>query len=166
MKSMTPSMASTISTTHPTAPCGGPAGFAFARTGLNFAISAMVASCLMTRLRFAMAAIIAAAGCGAPPMPDIFAQTLAGWRRVATIDTKGAEPLRVAAYEGPGKLEARLYQLATPELALDRAQKWKPAPDTVFFYRDRYFVVIKWQTADRQALQAFVAALQARFDAR
>jgi hypothetical protein len=41
-------------------------------------------------------------------------------------------------------------------------QRWKPAPDTVFFYKDRFFVLVQWQTADRKALREFVGALEKR----
>jgi hypothetical protein len=39
---------------------------------------------------------------------------------------------------------------------VDLAQRWRPSADTVFFSRGAYFVVVKWQAADRSALQAFV----------
>ena len=46
MKSITSSMPATMRTTQETAPCGGP-GFDFLpRAGLNFAITAMLASCI------------------------------------------------------------------------------------------------------------------------
>lgn len=70
--------------------------------------------------------------------------------------------LQTAAYEGPGRLQARVYELESPAVALDLVQRWRPSADTVFFYRDQYFVVIKWQDADRRALQAFVRELEAR----
>jgi hypothetical protein len=70
--------------------------------------------------------------------------------------------LQIATYEGPGKLEARAYELDSPAVALDLSQRWRPSADTVFFYRDRYFVVVKWQEADRKALEAFVHELQSR----
>ena len=44
-------------------------------------------------------------------------------------------------------------------------QRWTPRADTVFFYRDRFFVVVQWQTADKKALQAFMSALEKRFTA-
>lgn len=70
--------------------------------------------------------------------------------------------LQEASYEGPGKLEARIYELESSGIALDQVQRWRPSADTVFFYRDQYFVVIKWQDADRKALNAFVAELEKR----
>ena len=45
-------------------------------------------------------------------------------------------------------------------------QRWKPAPGTVFFYSGRFFVLIRWQTADRKALREFVGALEKKFPAQ
>jgi hypothetical protein len=53
-----------------------------------------------------------------------------------------------------------LYELSSPGVGLDLAQRWRPSADTVFFYRDQYFVVVKWQQADRGALQEFVRELE------
>ena len=71
---------------------------------------------------------------------------------------------QVAEYEGPGKLEARLYELASSGVALDIVQRWRPSADTVFFYEKNYFVVVKWQRAERPALQAFVREIQSRLN--
>jgi hypothetical protein len=47
-------------------------------------------------------------------------------------------------------------------VALELVQRWRPSADTLFFYRGRYFVVLKWQDADRKALNAFAAELENR----
>ena len=56
------------------------------------------------------------------------------------------------------------------DLPSRRAWTWcsagRPAPDTVFFYADRFFVLIRWQTADRKALHEFVGALEKNFPTR
>jgi len=94
-----------------------------------------------------------------------------GWRRTTVremavsdapdpVPRTSVERLAVATYEGPGKLEARVYALSSPEVGLDLAQRWRPSADTVFFYRGRYFVVVKWQQAERKALEAFVRQLE------
>lgn len=108
------------------------------------------------------------------PLPDVFPPTVAGvWHR-ATLATPGVsdapDPVprtainrfERAGYEGPGKLDTRLYELDSPAVALELVQRWRPSADTVFFYRDRYFIVIKWQDAERKALEAFVAELEKR----
>lgn len=108
------------------------------------------------------------------PFPDLFPSTMGGvWRRTSLADLSPSDApdpvsrstidrLRTASYEGPGKLEARVYELSAPAVALDLAQRWHPSADTIFFYRDQFFVVIKWQDADRKALQSFVHELEAR----
>ena len=73
---------------------------------------------------------------------------------------------QVAAYEGGGKLEARAYELSTPQAGLDVAQRWRPSADTVFFWAQRYFVVVKWDEADRKALQEFTQTLAKRLNAK
>ncbi|HKE22471.1 MAG TPA: hypothetical protein VKB88_08780 [Bryobacteraceae bacterium] len=121
-------------------------------------------------------AILAAAfaACQKPAAlpPGLFPETAAGgWRRTAVRDLPVSESpdpvprtsvdrLAVATYEGPGKLEARVYALSSPEVGLDLAQRWRPSADTVFFYRGRYFVVVKWEQAERKALEAFVRQLE------
>jgi hypothetical protein len=70
--------------------------------------------------------------------------------------------LRTATYEGPGKLEARAYELNSASVGVTLAQRWQPSADTIFFSRGQYFMVVKWQSADRKALQEFVRELQKR----
>jgi hypothetical protein len=109
----------------------------------------------------------------APPL-NLLPQTIAGvWRRTSLTNpalSDAPDPVprtavnrfQTATYEGPGKLESRVYELDSPGVALDLVQRWRPSADTIFFYRDRYFVVVKWQEADRKALEAFVRELEAR----
>jgi hypothetical protein len=132
----------------------------------------------MTRTHSILAALTLAAaltGCRetiAPqPVPDLFPPVMAGvWQRTAARETPVSEAvprnsvqrLLTASYAGPGKLEARAYELSTPAVGLTLAQRWRPSADTVYFNRGRYFVVVKWQEADRGALQAFLRALEER----
>ena len=122
-----------------------------------------------------MGVVLALSACGrVEPMPDLFPALAAGeWHRTSLRDLSAGEApdplprisiqhIRAAAYEGPGKLEARVYQLTSPAVGLDIAQRWHPSADTVFFNHDRYFVVVKWQEAERKALQAFVRELEGR----
>jgi hypothetical protein len=107
-------------------------------------------------------------------MPNVFEEAIGTWHRTSTTElspstasgvlpTTAVERIRAASYEGPGKLDARVYQLSSSAAALDAVQRWKPAPDSVFFYSGRFFVLVKWQTADRRALQEFVGALEKKF---
>jgi len=43
---------------------------------------------------------------------------------------------------------------------VELSQRWKPSADTVFFSRGPYFVVVKWQAAERGPLQAFVREVE------
>src|ERR1035441_9413703 len=123
----------------------------------------------MRRSRFLLACALALGACRrAPaPMPDIFTEVVGAWHRTSACELPPAlepdsvpraavERIRAASYEGPGRLHAPLSQLPPPAVALDVVQRWKPAPGTVFFYSGRFFVLIRWQTADRQALREFV----------
>src|ERR1017187_2775483 len=133
----------------------------------------------MRRSRFLLACALALSACRrAPaPTPDIFTEVVVAWHRTSigelppaleldSVPRAAVERIRAATYEGPGKLDARLYQLTSPAAALDVVQRWKPAPGTVFFYSGRFFVLIRWQTADRKALREFVGALEKKFRAR
>src|SRR5579871_2718689 len=129
---------------------------------------------LMMRREWLWLAAVPAACRRAAPAPDLLPATVAGvWRRTDLREVPAADApdpvsrtvidrLEVASYQGPGKLEARVYQLESPGIALDLVQRWRPSADTVFFYRDKFFVVIKWQDADRKALTAFVTEMEKR----
>jgi hypothetical protein len=129
---------------------------------------------LMTRrLLLPIASLLASCQKSAPPL-DLFPPMVASvWRRTALRDTPvdespdpvprtAVKSLRTATYEGPGKLEARAYELDSDAIGATLSQRWQPSADTVFFSRARYFIVVKWQSADRKSLQSFVQALQTR----
>jgi hypothetical protein len=65
-----------------------------------------------------------------------------------------------AAYEGAGQLTVELYETKVSGTAFEMTQHWRSSPDAVFFDKGRYFVLVKWERADRNALTAFVRALQ------
>jgi hypothetical protein len=110
----------------------------------------------------------------AEPLSDLLLETVAGvWHRTALerpsvsdapdpVPRSAVEQFQRATYEGPGKIDARVYALDSPAVALELVQRWRPSADTLFFYRGRYFVVLKWQDADRKALNAFAAELEKR----
>ena len=130
----------------------------------------------MTR-RWWCLAVAAAAGCRRDNAPmDVFPEAApGGWRRVslreiAASDTPDPVPrtavqrAQEAVYQAAGgaELDARAYRLSSDAVGLEIAQRWRPSADTVFFNRGKYFVVVKWQQAERQALQAFVKDVNAR----
>jgi hypothetical protein len=120
----------------------------------------------MTR-RFWMLTVLASIACSHPPRSSerlLPRQVAEVWTRTSLHDIPPS-PARArrafeATYEGAGKLTADVYELNSSAEGLDMVQRWKPAPDTVFFYKDNYFAVVKWSQADRQALTAFVRALE------
>src|SRR5262249_49044733 len=118
---------------------------------------------------------IALGACRRAPQPfDPFPETVAGvWRRTSIADPPVSESpdpvpqrnvtrVRTAIYEGPGKLEAHAYALTSAAVGLARVHRGRPTADTVFFNPGDSFVVIKWQQADRKALQDFVREIEKR----
>jgi hypothetical protein len=103
---------------------------------------------------------------------DVLPETVATvWRRVPESQaTEAPDPvprtsvvrLQTAQYDGPGKLEVRVYELDSSAIALDIVQRWRPSADTVFFNQGAFLVVVKWQQADRQALHDFMRELEKR----
>jgi hypothetical protein len=112
------------------------------------------------------AAVLAACGGKRGPAVEPFPETVAGWKRKERREVPVSESpdpvprtsvrrVVIATYEGQGKLEARAYELTSSGVGVDLAQRWRPSADTVFFWSGEYFVVVKWQEAERSALQAF-----------
>src|SRR4051794_22522258 len=127
--------------------------------------------------RRASLAVLAALGAcgGRRERPAVFPETLAGWTRTSLRDVSISEApdpvprnnvvsVQAAQYEGVGKLEARAYELTGSAAGIDIAQRWRPSADTVFFWAQRWFVVIRWQEAERRALQEFTSALEKRIN--
>jgi hypothetical protein len=119
-------------------------------------------------------------GCGkkADLPPDLFPQSAgAGWTLVETRDlaaSEGPDPvprnsverIRTAIYKSDGaEIQARVYLLSSEDVGAALGARWRPSADTVFFNHGPYFVVIKWQAAQRAAIQQFVADLQKRLGA-
>jgi hypothetical protein len=127
----------------------------------------------MTR-RFIVALPLALTACHRTAAPmDVFPETIGAWKRTSLRDlpiSEAPDPIprstvrraQLADYEGPGKLQARVYELSTPQAGVDLAQRWRPSADTVFFWATNYFVVVKWEEAERTALQQFTATVARR----
>ncbi len=118
-------------------------------------------------LPLALTACRPAAERAAPALPE----SVGAWRKTAgrgVPPAEAPEPLAkstvrraaAATYEGPGKAEVTLYELNSSASALDAVQRWRAQPNTVFFYKDNLFVVVKWEGADRKAIGDFVRALE------
>ena len=132
----------------------------------------------MTRRKWLWAASgLAACGRKRGPAVEPFPETVAGWQRKTRrevpvseapdpVPRTSVERLEIAEYQGQGKLEARAYELTSKEVGVDLAQRWRPSADTVFFWAGDYFVVVKWQEADRKALQAFTRDVEQRLNGK
>jgi hypothetical protein len=131
----------------------------------------------MTR-RILFALPLALTACHSPAAPmDVFPETIGPWKRASLRDlaiSDAPDPIsrssvrraQLATYEGPakGKLQARAYELSSPQAGVDLAQRWRPSADTVFFWATNYFVVVKWDEADRASLQQFTQTLAKRLN--
>jgi len=132
---------------------------------------------LWITLAAALAAALAACREKATLPLDLFPQTVNSvWSRIELRDLpvdESPDPvprnsvvqLRAAAYKGPGELQARVYLLDSADVGVTLGTRWRPSADTVFFNHGPYFVVIKWQSPDRRAVQEFVAELQKKLGA-
>jgi hypothetical protein len=125
----------------------------------------------MTRLTWLVLAA-ALAACSRPAVRGpLLPETAGDWRRgeVRELPVSAAPEIMprasvkrilAANYEGPGKAEATVYEMSSSAIGLDMAQRWRSAADSVFFYRDQYFVVVKWEGAGRTSVGALVRALE------
>lgn len=109
---------------------------------------------------------------------DLFPQNVGGvWNLVEVRDLGSSETpdpvprnsierIRAATYKaGDAEIQARVYLLSSADVGAALGTRWRPSADTVFFNHGPYFVVVKWQAAERTAVQEFVAELQKRLGA-
>jgi hypothetical protein len=165
-------------------PCGAVRALGLPLNGLNFAIhcdsSTVLFECCariesVARRWIVVVFVALLLACSPKPAPVHFLPRSmpGGWRRTGLRETPVSEApdpvprtevtrLETATYEGPGNLEARVYELGSPEAGASLAQRWRPSADTVFFTAGSFFVVVKWQQADRTALRAFVRELETK----
>ena len=106
--------------------------------------------------------------------PNLFpADAAGGWKLVVKrqvpvseapdpVPRNEIEQLQEGLYQGPGKIAARVYVLSSTSVGMVLSQRWRPSADTVFFSRGRFFVVVKWQAAQRNALESFIREFQSR----
>jgi hypothetical protein len=134
----------------------------------------------MTR-RWWIAAALALGACGekAELPRDLFPQSVGGvWSLVEVRDLGASETpdpvprnsierIRAATYKAAAdaEIQARVYLLSSADVGAALGTRWRPSADTVFFNHGPYFVVVKWQAAERAAVQEFVAELQKRLGA-
>ena len=120
----------------------------------------------MNRRWWCVAAALCCACATAPkPAQVVLPQTVAEvWKlkEVRESPVAGRGRLVQGTYEGPGIVHVEIHDLPSSAMALDAAQKWRPIADTVTIYQDHYFAVVRWETADREAVRRFVAELEKR----
>jgi hypothetical protein len=122
--------------------------------------------------RWCLLLTIVLTACGSSPRPLALPQTLAN---VWTLQSSRTEPAgtapemiraigtrgwTAATYQGPGKVDVAIYRLTSEPGGLEMVQKWRPQANTVVFYTDRYFVVVKYEAPDRAPVNALITALQ------
>ena len=100
--------------------------------------------------------------CAHPSKEPVLPETApGGWR---LQETKREQTRIVGTYQGPGTVRVEIEDTGSSGKALDRAQRRRAQPDTVFFYKGNYFVTVKWEQADRDALKLFVRDLEKRLE--
>lgn len=103
-----------------------------------------------------------------PKLPE---STSFGWQLKGVTETpKSAAPSSIrelgfrkswrAEYNGPGKALVDVYEVPSEALGLEMTQKWRPEADTVTFFGPRYFVVVRWEKAEREPVRALVGELE------
>ena len=98
--------------------------------------------------------------CSSASKPFVLPQTAPGGWRLTQTKYDGAKTLGV--YEGAGVVRVEVEDTGAQAVAFERVQRARPRPDTVFFDRDRYFITVSWEQADRDALKQLVRELQKR----
>jgi hypothetical protein len=128
---------------------------------------------MMRRYWIGLALVLSACREKAKPL-DVFPETVATvWHRTSLQElpvSEAPDPVprtsvnrfQRAGYDGAGKLDARVYELTSSAVGLEMVQRWRPSADTIFFNQGQLLVVVKWEKADRQALQSFVRELERR----
>ena len=125
--------------------------------------------------RLWIAVVMLLTACTAKTQPPVFpASAASGWQLkgsqsfpavsapelVRKIGTRGWWR---ATYEGPGSATVELFELTSSAGGLQMVQESRPVADTVVWYTPRYFIVVKWRSSDRNAVGAFVRAIEKQF---
>jgi hypothetical protein len=130
-------------------------------------------NCVNRRCLLAFVAVLTACS-GDPPKRNVLPETIAGeWTRKehatpppASAPEKltrfGVQGVETARYENAagGVIRVEVYDVRSDAAALELEQTWRHEADTVVFHRSRYFVVMRFENAGREALNAFVRELE------
>ncbi len=66
----------------------------------------------------------------------------------------------IGAYGGPGSVTVEVENVGAFEVGLNRTQRMRPEANMVFFNQGTYFVTVRWERADRDALRQLIRKLQ------
>ena len=114
------------------------------------------------RRRLMVSLCIALGACAPRSRPLSLPETAAGgW---SLQETRREQKKITGIYRGPGVVHVEVDDTGASVTAFDRAQRARPQPDTVFFYKGNYFITVKWESADREALRQFVRDLEKRLE--
>ncbi len=96
-----------------------------------------------------------------PPVPD----TVAPAWQLKSVTSAGSEqgrPSWLAEYRGSASAAAHvsIYGLRTSAEGLDMTQKRRPSANTVTFYTDHYFAVVRWENTEREPLTTLITKLE------
>jgi len=111
----------------------------------------------MPRLLLLLVLILLEA-CSSGSKPFALPETAPGGWRLKETKHEGAKTL--AVYEGSGTVRVEVEDMGAQAVAFERVQRTRSAPETVFFDKDKYFVTVRWEQADRDALRQLVRELQ------
>lgn len=121
---------------------------------------------------YPLAVVLLFASCARTPAAPTFPSVVAGVWHLNGVQSFGSnqapEMIRKigtpgwwsATYEGPGSVTVEMYALPAPPAGLEMVQQWRPAADTVVWYTPRYFVVVGWKNAERDAVRAMIRELE------
>jgi len=63
-------------------------------------------------------------------------------------------------YQGGGEVTVTVYEMGSQASAFELLQKWRADGSSMYFHRDRYFVVVESTALDNTALRAFTKRLE------
>jgi len=96
--------------------------------------------------------------CSTAKQPFVLPESMPGGWRLKETKHEGVKTIGV--YEGQGAVRVEAEDMGASAVAFERAQKTRSQPDMVFFDKGQYFVTVRWEQADREALRLLVRELQ------
>jgi outer membrane biogenesis lipoprotein LolB len=113
----------------------------------------------MLRVLMLLVVMLLGACAGAKKPPALPETAPGGWH---LRETKQEQAKTIGIYDGPGTVRVEVEDMGSQAVAFERAQRTRQQPDMVFFDKGTYFVTVRWERADRDALKLFVRELEKR----